>query len=174
MFLFDLDIQYKFFVFDGCCVQLYLCGFEFVLVVMVEQGQLWVGLLVEDSQLCVVVLLGSLFGMLLCCGDDGVVLGKVEIVGDVDFVCWLEKLVSIFVFDFEEVFVCIFGDVFGVLLVCVICVGFVYVKDIVIYFIEDGVDWVCDEVQLVMGLGEVDGFFDGVDVLCECSECLEV
>ncbi|MEW5833673.1 MAG: SCP2 sterol-binding domain-containing protein [Pseudomonadota bacterium] len=169
----DPDTQQKLATLDGRSVQLHLRGPEVALAVTVEQGQLRVGPPAEDSQLRVSATPGSLLGMLLRRGEEGVAPGMVEIAGDADLARRLEKLASMFAPDFEEAFARTFGDVLGVPIARAVRQGLVHAKETAGHLAEDGADWVRDEAQLVMGPGEVEAFLDGVDALRERTERLE-
>ncbi len=169
----DPDTQQKLVALHGRSVQLHLRGPEIALAVTVEQRQLRVGPPAENSPLRVAASPGSLLGMLLRRGDDGVAPGAVEIAGDADLARRLEKLASGFAPDFEEAFARTFGDVLGVPLARAIRAGLAHARDTAIHLGEDSADWMRDEAQLVMGPGEMDAFLDGVDALRERSERLE-
>lgn len=169
----DPDTRQKLTPLDGRSVQLHLRGPEIALAVTVENQQLRVGPPQDDNQLRVAATPGSLLGMLLRRGDDGVSPGKVEIAGDADLARRLEKLATQFAPDFEEAFARTFGDVLGVPLARAIRAGLAHARETAQHLTEDSADWVRDEANLVMGPGEVDGFLDGVDALRERSERLE-
>ena len=169
----DPDTQQKLAALDGRRVQLHLRGPELALAVTVEQGHLRVGPPAEDSQLRVAATPGSLLGMLLRRGEQGVSPGKVEIAGDADLARRLERLASAFAPDFEEAFARAFGDVLGVPIARAVRQGLAHARETAGHLAEDGADWVRDEAQLVMGPGEVEGFLDGVDALRERTERLE-
>lgn len=169
----DPDTQQKLAALDGRRVQLHLRGPELALAVTVEQGRLRVGPPDEDSQLRVAATPGSLLGMLMRRGEDGVAPGKVEIAGDADLARRLEKLASTFAPDFEEAFARTFGDVLGVPIARAVRQGLAHARETASHLAEDGADWVRDEAQLVMGPGEVEDFLDGVDALRERTERLE-
>ncbi|HET6430662.1 ubiquinone biosynthesis accessory factor UbiJ [Dyella sp.] len=169
----DPDTQQALRALDGRTVQLHLRGPELALAVAVQGGRLQVSPPADDSQLRVAATPGSLLGMLLRRGGDGVAPGKVEIAGDADLARRLEKLASRFAPDFEEAFARSFGDVLGVPLARAIRSGLGHARDTAAHLAEDGADWARDEAQLVMGPGEVDDFLDGVDALRERSDRLE-
>ncbi|MBU6246229.1 MAG: SCP2 sterol-binding domain-containing protein [Xanthomonadaceae bacterium] len=169
----DPDTRQKLAALDGRSVQLHLRGPELALAVTVEQDRLRVGPPADDSQLRVAATPGSLLGMLLRRGEEGVSPGKVEIAGDADLARRLEKLASTFAPDFEEAFARTFGDVLGVPIARAVRQGLAHARETASHLAEDGADWVRDEAQLVMGPGEVDAFLDGVDALRERTERLE-
>lgn len=169
----DPDTQQKLAALDGRRVQLHLRGPELVLAVTVEQGRLRVGPPVEDNALRVAASPGSLLGMLMRRGDDGVAPGKVEIAGDADLARRLEKLASAFAPDFEEAFARSFGDVLGVPLARAVRSGLAHAKETGAHLAEDSADWVRDEAKLAMGPGEVDTFLDDVDAVRDRTERLE-
>lgn len=169
----DPDTRAKLVPLDGRSVQLHLRGPELALAVTVEGEQLRVGPPQDESHLRVAATPGSLLGMLLRRGDDGVAPGKVEIAGDADLARRLEKLASRFAPDFEEAFARTFGDVLGVPLARAVREGLVRARETADHLAEDGADWARDEAELVMGPGEVEAFLDGVDTLRERSERLE-
>jgi ubiquinone biosynthesis protein UbiJ len=169
----DPDTQQKLAALDGRRVQLHLRGPELVLAVTVEQGRLRVGPPVEDSALRVAATPGSLLGMLMRRGDDGVAPGKVEIAGDADLARRLEKLASTFAPDFEEAFARSFGDVLGVPLARAVRRGLSHARESAAHFTEDGADWLREEARVALAPGEVEEFLDGVDHVRERSERME-
>lgn len=171
----DPDTRQKLAPLDGRSVQLHLRGPEIALVVTVDGEQLRVGPPQDDSHLRVAATPGSLLGMLVRRGDEGmgVAPGKVDIAGDADLARRLEKLASRFAPDFEEAFARTFGDVLGVPLAGAVRAGLGRAREAAGHLAEDSADWVRDEAELVMGPGEVEAFLDGVDALRERSERLE-
>lgn len=172
----DPDTRTALAALDGRALTIDFRGTGRAMRLAVQGERLLVGpAFAADSDLRVAATPGSLLGLAASrlLGDHEATLpGKIEIAGDAELARRIERLVTRFEPDVDEVFARVFGDVIGFQIARALRHALAFARKSASALVRDGADYLVEERRDLVARAEMDQFLDEVDELREHGDRL--